>query len=225
MNNIEVSDELDKIVKESIEEKKDIEDATEESLVEDAAVEPKDIEVSPHLDAIVKEEVQNRSDLADSTEKDLKSDKFDKADFEETAATATLAVEASRKYKQYEQEITGLQDELKELKLKHEEEVSALKEELSAVKNERETYKARLEESGRQNQRTNVDRPESRGDDSEVSLSPPLPQSKYRPRVGSLVDVDLFDVSNARQAIGKWAGWQVDLRQWRSQGIGSVVTL
>lgn len=87
------------------------------------------------------------------------------------------------------------------------------------------------------NKRVSLDFPrgESPDFDSDASLASPLPSIKdtmstgsrsntHRPRISSLAELDLFGEASRLPAIEKemerWKGWQVDMRGWRSLGIG-----
>lgn len=71
----------------------------------------------------------------------------------------------------------------------------------------------------------------ARGDDhSEVSLSPPLqPQTRHPRRQLSFVEVDLYGdaskIKDIRKQMEQWKGWQVDMRGWRTFGIGPAFEL
>jgi hypothetical protein len=72
---------------------------------------------------------------------------------------------------------------------------------------------------------------------SDLSLSPPQDTvrvsrahaSMYRPRKTSFVEVELYGeaskISDIRRQMEQWRGYQVDMRQWRSVGIGPAIDL
>lgn len=89
------------------------------------------------------------------------------------------------------------------------------------------------------NKRVSLDFPrgESPDFDSDASLASPLPSIKdsmstgsrnnnthHRPRMSSVAEMDLYGEASRIPAIEKemerWKGWQVDMRGWRSLGIG-----
>lgn len=86
------------------------------------------------------------------------------------------------------------------------------------------------------NKRVSLDFPrgESPDFDSDASVSSPLPNIKdnisttsrgsHRPRISSLAEMDLYGEASRLPEIEKemerWKGWQVDMRGWRSLGVG-----
>jgi hypothetical protein len=72
---------------------------------------------------------------------------------------------------------------------------------------------------------------------SDLSLSPPQDTvrvsrahaSMHRPRKTSFVEVELYGeaskISDIRRQMEQWRGYQVDMRQWRSVGIGPAIDL
>lgn len=72
---------------------------------------------------------------------------------------------------------------------------------------------------------------------SDLTLSPPLDTARVgrarsgsnRPRKTSFVEVELYGeaskISDIRRQMEQWRGYQVDMRQWRSMGIGPAIDL
>lgn len=125
-------------------------------------------------------------------------------------------------------------------------EVDTLKQKIESLNVENEyltdkvyTLEAKVANLININKRVSVDRPrdESPGFDSDASLASPLPSIKdnisnsgsrgnHRPRVSSLADMDLYGeaarLPEIEKEMERWKGWQVDMRGWRSQGVGPV---
>lgn len=87
------------------------------------------------------------------------------------------------------------------------------------------------------NKRVSLDFPrgESPDFDSDASIASPLPSIKdsistgarnntHRPRLSSFAEMDLYGeaarVPEIEKEMERWKGWQVDMRGWRSLGIG-----
>lgn len=106
---------------------------------------------------------------------------------------------------------------------------------------ENEELKARLTQLTKENNRLKQENTKIRAqlqadeDDERTfreSLSPSLPslptimppKKSHRSRISSFVEVDLYGeatrISDIRKQMEQWKGWQVDMRGWRTIGIG-----
>lgn len=107
----------------------------------------------------------------------------------------------------------------------------AAKAEIASLKNKISQLEATIVQLERENSRLRDHGDDDYDDYATMTLHPGdnRPRALSKTRKTSFVEIDLYGeaskISDIRRQMGQWKGWQVDMRGWRTHGIGPVLEL